>query len=282
MQSPDEQPEAADPNVEGVVTEHFTGDQPGLTDERRAAIIRLLETLDDGLPLPVAAPLSTLGFVHRSPSRESCPDCLANGRAMFGCETCGGRGYTERRRSRDEYDTGANRGWLGAAKLEAAKERDREIDRLAAQVEPPRPEAELAAGTPPERWELERERLRKRFDYAPLAAALEDLRTVDESACRALHAVWVYGWLAQTSPRLEELLERGLRFVSVRLPDPLRAPEPPLARAAPPFFASVKERNRAIRKAEANDGATSQMLAQEHGLSVSQINRILAGEGDPS
>lgn len=263
------------------MTEHLTGVGPALTDDRRAEIIRLLETLDDGLPLPVVAPLSSLGFVHRAPFRESCPDCLANGRRMIGCETCRGSGFVEGRRSKDPYDTGVNRGWQGAARIESAKERDREIDRLEEQTAPPRSEAELAVSVSEERWVLERERLWRKFDYGPLSVALEDLRMADESVCRALHAVYVYRWLAETTPRLEQLLERGFRFVSVRLPDPLRAPAPPsvdVGQAA----VSVKERNALMRRAFRDEGATSQWLAREYRLSVSQVNRILAGEDDPS
>lgn len=171
----------------------------GLSEERRAAIVRLLECLTDGLPLPARAPMSTLGFVHRTAARESCPDCLANGFVSRDCESCGGRGYVEARRLRDPYDTGAAPGWFGSstARHERDHERDAELDRLEVQLAEPRPEAELVAAARPERWEAERAQLRAQFDVDALELALEDLRGADPEAYYAVCAVHVYhrGWL---------------------------------------------------------------------------------------
>lgn len=250
-----------------------------LTEERRGEIIRLLEVLDDGLPMPSRAPLSQLGFVHRASFRESCPDCLANGFVSHLCESCGGQGFLEGRRARDPYDTGQNRGWLGAAGIEAEKERDREIARLESQTAPPRPEAELAAVARPAGWEVERGRLRDRFDVVLVAAALERLSGEDSEACHAVYAVFVYRYVRPAASSAHGVLERGLRELSGWLPSRLRSPEPRVSAAVAVLEPRV--RNRLIRQASKRDGATSQMLAREHGLSVSQVNRLLAGEDDP-
>lgn len=250
-----------------------------LSEERRGQIVRLLETLDDGLPSPARAPLSQLGFVHRASFRESCPDCLANGFVSRDCESCDGAGFLEGRRSRDPYDTGQNRGWLGAAALEAAKERDREIARLEAQTAEPRPAKVIAASTKPDRWEKERERLRGEFDYAAVQLALERLAVEDQDACHAIHAVLVYGYLRPAASSAHGVLERGLRLLSGWLPERLRAPLP--IEEVEVLMLDLRVRNAAVRRRSRVEGATSQMLAREYGLSVSQVNRILAGAEDP-
>lgn len=249
---------------------------PALSGERRAAIVRLLEGLTDGLPLPARAPMSTLGFVHRTSSRESCPDCLANGFVSRDCESCSGRGYVEVRRARDPYDTGMSPGWFGssAARHERDHERDRELGRLEVQLAAPRPEAEHIKTARPERWEAERARLREKFDFAPLERALEELALVDVDAYRAVHAVHVYGWMPAAG-EAAVCVERALRFVDPWLPDPFNAPPARAERAPPPLTRSA--RNREIRRLE-KDGAATQWIAARFGLSVAQVNRVLAGE----
>jgi hypothetical protein len=248
--------------------------------ERRAAVVRLLEVLTDGLPLPARSPMSTLGFVHRSASRETCVDCLANGFVSRDCESCGGRGYVEARRIRDPYDTGASPGWFGssAAKHERDHERDAELDRLEAQLAAPRPEREQIAKAPKERWERERDRLHERYHLAELERALEELAVADVDAYRAVHAVHVYGWLPCVG-RAAVLVDRAIVFVEARLPDPLRAPAVESAGPLQPM--TLAERNRLVRK-QHREGATVQLLAQRFVLSVSQVNRVLAGEEAPS
>lgn len=143
---------------------------------------------------------------------------------MFGCETCRGRGYLERRRRKDPYDTGQSQGWFGssAARHERARERDREIDRLAEQTAAP--VAEAAIEVRPDAWEVARARHLARFDFPALDGALESLRLSDPDAHHALHAVYVYAYVTEISPRLTVRIEAALVFLDELLPDPLRVP----------------------------------------------------------
>jgi hypothetical protein len=257
--------------------EHELGDdRRALTEERRAAIVRLLEALTDGLPMPARAPMSTLGFVHGATARETCEDCLANGFVSRDCETCGGGGFLERRRVRDPYDTGAASGWFGSssAKHERGRERDAEIARLAAQTAPALPAAEIVATVRPERWEAERRALREDFDVGAVERLLDELALVDVDAYRAVHAVHVYSWLP-SSGLAAVCVERALVFLSARLPEVLRSPPPVEVKLAAALTRA--ERNREIRKL-AGEGAVSQWLARRFALSVAQVNRILAGD----
>jgi hypothetical protein len=106
--------------------------------------------------------------------------------------------------------------------------RDAEIARLDRQIAPPRSEADLLAeaNAHPYAWELARGRMWRFFDYAALDRALEALRGANEPACRALHAVYVYAWMDERRAS-GRLLDLGLAFLDERLPDPLRAPDPP-------------------------------------------------------
>jgi len=45
--------------------------------ERLDQIIRLLETRLDNLPEPTRRVNTDSGFVHKTPAREACSDCLA-------------------------------------------------------------------------------------------------------------------------------------------------------------------------------------------------------------
>lgn len=243
-----------------------------MTAERRAQIVRLLATRDDHLPVPAARPLSTAGFVHRSVARESCPDCFGESPGRIGCETCRGRGYLEARRGRDPYDTGQSLGVFGESsrRHEATAERDREIARLAAQVAPPRSEADLTAEIRPEPWEAARSNAWAQFDYALLDLALEELRAVWEHAYHAIMAVHVYRW--RDAGQVEQVvIDRGLDFLGWFLPDALRAPkaEPDPPTPEPPRDSEIR---RLIR-----DGAAAQWVARRFGLSVSQVNRIASG-----
>ena len=249
---------------------------------RRAAIVRLLEAVTDGLPLPGRSPMSTLGFVHGTSARESCADCLANGFVSRDCETCGGRGFVESRRLRDPYDTGLSSGWFGssAAKHERDHERDAELARLEAQLERPRPEAEQVAESPPEPWERARRRLRERYHLDELEQALEELAVVDVDAYRAVHACHVFGWL-RPAGRAGVCVDRALVFLDERLPDPLRTPVVARPSAAVLPVTTTAARNREIRRL-AKDGAASQWVAARFALTVSQVNRVIAGDEVPA
>lgn len=199
-----------------------------MSQERRAAIVSLLTSRDDGLPEPVRRDHSMPGFVHHTAVRESCPDCLTNDRRLNGCETCHGRGYVETLRERDPYAIDKVQPFgLDVTRHERARERDAQIARLAAQTREPfaSPADELAdANRNPYRWERERRRMWERFDYGQLDQALEAMRCEDEAAYRILHAVYVYRRWSEPSTAVEQIVERGLVFLHERLPDPLRAP----------------------------------------------------------
>lgn len=244
-----------------------------MDDARRSAIVRLLETRDDHLPVPSARPLSTAGFVHRAVARESCPDCFGEQPGRVGCETCGGRGYLEARRGRDPYDTGMGLGVFNESsrKHEAAHEREREIARLEAQTAPPRSEADLAAEIKPEPWEAARSKAWAQFDYGLLDLAMEELRRVWEHAYHAIMAVIVYGWRDAGTVELV-VIDRGLDFLGWFLPDPLRAPpaEKPAVPTLPPRDSEIR---RLIR-----DGAAAQWVAARFGLSVRRVNEIASGK----
>lgn len=195
--------------------------------DRRAQIIRLLETRDDELPLPTRRDHTTSGFVHRQLHRESCPDCLANDRTMFGCETCGGRGYLEEMVDRDPYAVDKIQPYgITESRRERDIERNRQIDRLAEQTREAwkSPEDELAdANRHPFGWETARRRMYASFDYGALDCALEELRLADPAMCSLLHSVYVYGW-SEPSTTLEAIVQSALQFIDERMPDPIRAP----------------------------------------------------------
>lgn len=221
--------------------------------DRRARIIRLLQTRDDNLPDArwSGTPSAERGFIHETLVRESCSDCLANGVVLRGCETCRGEGFIEYRRQRDPYATDKVIPYgMTPDRHERTRDRDREIDRLAMQTLPP-PVSELdiiaAANAHPERWEIERRRMYRRFDYALLDRALDVLRVKDQEAYHLVHGIHVYGWI-EPSTAVEVAVERGLRtieglivaWIKKRSPDEggdtIRAPgfdiHPALARRA--------------------------------------------------
>jgi hypothetical protein len=196
--------------------------------ERRDAIVRLLRTRDEHLPEPRHRTETMAGFVHRAPARISCPDCLANDKAMFGCETCGGRGYTEEHRERDPYAVDQVMPFgLEPDFREANRNRDRQIEILGQQLRPASKVDELEdANRHPYAWERARAAMYRRFDYGALDCALEQLRLLDDLAYRMLHSVHVYGWFTHITPAVEAICDRGIAFLDEQLPDPLRAPEP--------------------------------------------------------
>lgn len=213
-----------------------------MTDDRRNKIIRLLETMNEGLPEPqTRREQSIAGFSNEARSR-TCPDCIANGRVMKTCETCRGSGTVspthleeialadalpDDGQLRDPYAVNDRvTAFAATAKLGHVAERDAEIDR-AKKLGRERPASEFdavqQANAEPYLWERERDARRKRFDYSALTAALELLRDRNPAACALLHAAYVYGW-SEPSTTMEALVEIGLIFIDERMPDPIRAP----------------------------------------------------------
>lgn len=185
-------------------------------DTRDDQILRLLDTRFDNLPESTRRDHSSSGFVHDTVVREACEDCLANDRPRFGCETCGGRGFIEKRRARDPYAIdqkvlpfgldGSERERVRAIES-AISVAERELKRFPG-FRPSSSADEIEdANQHPYAWETARRSMYAEFDYAALDRALELLH----------HA------RPGESPRGTF----GLRFLSAKLPDPLRAPPPP-------------------------------------------------------
>jgi hypothetical protein len=241
-----------------------------VTDERREQIIRLLETRDDHLPSPTRREHSAAGFVDHIPVRETCPDCLANDRRTFGCETCGGRGFIEFVRATDPYKTQKVQPYgLDVSRHERSRERDVQIERLEQQIRDPwkSPEDELAAANEhPEGWEIARAKMRRLYHYDALSVALELLRDRDPSTRAILHAVYEDRRWGEFSPIVKAVAERGLAFIDAHMPDPIRAPA-----------AELPAVNAAARGRHADKGALSQRDAEirrahRAGTSVAEIS----------
>lgn len=252
------------------VTDESTIEVPAPTPwpERAVAIVALLRLLTEGLPESSRRDHSQSGFVDKARSR-TCPDCLANGRKrMIGCETCGGSG--EVRPSRLDaiaatdvlLDDGDDRDPYKINKTVAYgltnEQRDREVALESAIARagqelrrfpgfrPESTDEEIEeANKHPYVWERERAALRKRFDIDRLSVALDELRNHDAAGYSLLHGVYVYG-VSEPSTSLEAIVDRALRFLSERLPDPLRAPG---FRAADGEFVSSVNRRQARRAA---------------------------------
>lgn len=206
-----------------------------MNEDRRAAIIWLLEHRNDHLPQPTRIATAS-GFVGGKIRTLSCPDCLANDRVMFGCETCGGNGQIpdDRKDPMDDPlkdpppDPRRKIYWGGNSRVEDAAWRDRELSLLAHQIKAPRSEQDLLAEANQRgyAWEEQRRSLYRNTDLAALDRSLDRLRSHDTDAAHALNMVYVDGWLLQVgdiTPLIEVLCDRGIRFLSLCLPDPVRA-----------------------------------------------------------
>lgn len=204
-------------------------------DRRRNEILWLLQHRNDHLPLETrsATPVAAPGFVSGTdqaghPVRWlTCPDCLTNGRAMAGCETCGGCGELPDD-GPDPYaiSTVLPVGFT-ATRHDATHERDRKLEMLQRQTRPAPTEAELLAEANRRgyAWEEERRVMYRRYDFAHIDLALDELRAHDTDAAHALNAVHVDGWLAEIgeiTPLTEAHIERGLSFLNAHMPEPLR------------------------------------------------------------
>lgn len=218
------------------------------TEERRFRIIALLALLTEGIPEQRTGPrkIASPGFVNEFRDRD-CPDCLANGRPMIGCETCGGGGTVSAKRvgliaspdafaddgeARDPYMTNETRAfgltgeqhdrWVA---IDAAISRARNELRRFGIGRPTSTADEIAEANRNEYpWERTRKNLRKRYDLDALTVALDALRDRDPSGSAVLRAVYVYREAFELSTLVEEKLVEAIRFVSDRMPDPIRAP----------------------------------------------------------
>lgn len=237
-----------------------------VSDTRDDKILRLLDTRFDNLPESGRRTNTTAGFAHREPARTSCTDCLANDRPMFGCETCGGRGYIEVMRERDPYANNDTRVYgLTGAQHDVRVARDVQIARagkLAREMLSSLNDELEAANENPYAWEEERRRMFEQFDYAALDRALEDLQQS----------------FVGVSPRSPI----GMRFLSTRLPDPLRAPPPEkkpeltvTGPMRPEAGKSAKEiRDREMREC-AEQGATPIEISTKFRVSIRTVYNVV-------
>jgi len=231
--------------------------------DRHAQIARLIDTRHDGLPETIRRTHTTAGFVHHIPHREDCPDCAANDRTMFGCASCGGRGYIEVWRDRDPYAVDKVQPFgLDAARHEHTRARDAQIARLADQTRPPwtsEADAIADADKHPEQWEIVRRRMYAQYDYQALDRALEQL--------------------AQTHPGISPHTPLAMMFIDARMPTPIRAP----AEAKPALNGAkgrwVDPKARKARDTQirtwAREGKPYQWIAHEVELSDRQIREII-------
>jgi hypothetical protein len=146
------------------------------------AVYALARTQLDWIPAPPPTLAPRSGFVAaideagRQLRYLACPDCLTNGKPMFGCETCGGRGEIPDS-GRDPYETSSSTLFGGVAS-ERAADKARAID---AQLIRLRQLERARAGDPaalPEDWLTRALRLKaqqwKRGDY-PLLEAWQEI-----------------------------------------------------------------------------------------------------------
>ena len=233
--------------------------------ERHQQIIRLLNSRHDGLPeLSVRRDHSTAGFIHRSIAREACSDCLTNDRTTYGCETCHGRGYTERVRDRDPMAVDKVTPYgFDSSRHERARERDQSIARLEDQLRLPwssEADAIAYANAHPFAYEVVRRRMYTSFSYGPLDRAIEQLRL--------------------THPGLSPYSTRGLDFLDRHMPHPIKAPAEPVPAKVPGKLergAGTKareQRDREIRQL-AKDGSPYPWIAKQFGLSDRQLREII-------
>lgn len=265
---------------------------PPQQSDRRARIIRLLETRDQLLENTRRSHIGSgvnSGFRHDTRAPTVCPVC--EGCESANCTGCGGRGSIEVQRARDPYAVNDVKAYgLTGAQHDRGYALDAEIDRLRQQTREPfaSPEDELAdANRRDYGWCEARKRMWRQFDYAALDLALEALRRVDDDGYRLLHEVYVYGWLPEPAEGSRPLVivNDALTFVGQLMRDPIRAPGPeqpprvqaPLVRGAGRRLFGARDAR--IRRRVLEDGEPTVAVTVSEGLSVSQVNRIIA-KGD--
>lgn len=219
-----------------------------IADERRAEIVWLLTHRNDHLPSGrlIATPSTSSGFVGGRDAKGrplrtvSCPDCIANDRVMFACETCGGSGELPDSGKDPMDDPVKNppphplrKTHWDVDRAAETSARDRALSVLEEQLAPPKSEVDLLAaanrrGYP---WEEERRAMYRRFDFALIDQAIDWLGRYDADAAHAINATYVDGWLIEVglvTPLTEQLCERGFGYLSALLPEKLKTGlEPP-------------------------------------------------------
>ncbi|HMA26067.1 MAG: helix-turn-helix domain-containing protein [Solirubrobacterales bacterium] len=257
-------------------------------------IRRLLELAFSWVPYPRTRPLEAMaGFAGGTDEHGralrwlTCPDCLANGRTMPGCETCSGRGEI----ADPGPDPMENRSAVAIGGLEQVRkyERQHERDRTLARLERLLGDPESQAGGDSMTYAVEQfERLCRGSSLAELVHALDRLQS---------ERPWLYDalWLTFERPfdehvlplreSLERAVDEGIALLEGWLPDELRVPEWALLGEVSQMAgkgrwandAQQRRRNREIR-ALAQQGLGTREIARRVGLDHAQVSRILAGE----
>lgn len=234
---------------------------------RLPLIVRLYETRDDHLPEPMRRDHAARGFIHQTDAHEACPDCLANDRTTYACETCHGRGYLVVVRERDPYavDKVQPYGLNTDARLEAERDRHAELERLAVQTRAPWKSVrdEIAEANKPGNdygWREARKTMHERYDYDALRVALE-----------LLHV---------QHPGVPDLSPYGLSFIDAKMPAKIRAPRVHVVPASVPAKGvsaggkALKDRDRLVLDLAAR-GVDYREIAKTVGLSSRQLRRVI-------
>lgn len=171
----------SDPSATLPLSARAGDDRGGMSEDARR-VYALLRVLHVGFPGPCAGRLeSTPGFRHQG-RFESCPDCLANGRVLAGCETCGGHGAIPIG-GRDPYEI-SHQGFFGDDRRRArdlAHVRDREIERIDDLLAE---QAGVSSSDRPTRAVAVRERLLAGGSFAELQCLLDRVRDENHRAYR--------------------------------------------------------------------------------------------------
>lgn len=262
-------------------------------EERRELVTALLRTLLAWTPAPRGAPeLAAVerGFAHAN-RVVSCPDCLANDRVMFGCETCGGRGYLDDP-GPDPYEQpsklfggiGADRGREAQRRLEGALRRLEQDARIRAGVEAQPDALTLAI--------QRRDHQYRHGSYAELERALARLRNVSETGYRLVWQFVVYGGVVhlRVSAGVERTIQLAIDLLALWMPEVIRVPDEHLpevvARARRDSLAFGRSRGHGEQREERDARIRHQAalgwsvgkIAHRNALSKRRVYEIIGGE----
>lgn len=279
-----------------------------MTDQAATdAVYALARTQLDWIPGPPPTLEASPGFAHGHDDTGAqirwltCPDCLTNGRAMFGCETCGGRGEVPDQ-GRDPYERTGVAAFFGEHDQQArdrARMVDGQIIRLK-QLERAR------AGDPsaiPEDWLTRALRLKaqqwERGDYGLLeqwqeilgyrypmrhlswSSFVVDQQPITVASAATARLDETAGWLADrmlsTISRLITAGERRTR--DLRVPPEHRAP-PETAAGNGSWANRHTQGQRDSLIVAMSEAKTAGQIARETGLTKRRVQQILAAHRD--
>jgi hypothetical protein len=237
---------------------------------RRDEIVRLLDTRYDHLPTPIRRTEASTGFRSHGACARFVPGLLGERQGDVRLrDVWRARLHRGEAHAGSVLEVGQGRAVrLRRVRHDATRARDRQIETLATQLRPAIEIDEDKDADAPGRdyaWVSARKRMYARFDYAALDRALEQLH------------------LAR--PGANPYSDASLLFLDGRMPETIRAPdleEPEeaqvaqgrVARAAGPVV--FQKRDDEIRRAVLEARIPTGAVALTWGISVSQVNRIVA------